>query len=122
MRGLSFLRSLQVRLLLVLVVVVAVALGTVAVVARASTTAEFTRYVESSRVEMQAVAREIAASTGERLVVTSAQGRVILDSSGELVGEPMTPDLLRKLGEVTPPARQLAPHAPDVLFVRRDAD
>src|SRR6266536_3198765 len=115
-------RSLQVRLLAVLVLAVGIALGTVAVVARASTTAEFTRYVEGNRVEMQAVAREIAASVGDRLLVTNQQGRVIIDSSEELVGRTLTPDQVQKLGplhaQAPPPSRADL----DVLFVRRGID
>ena len=122
MRGLSFLRSLQLRLLLVLVVAVAIALGTVAVVARASTTAEFTRYVEGSRVEMQAVAREIAATVGDRLLVTNQQGRVIIDSSEELLGRTLTPDQVQKLGPLLSPAPPAPGSAVDVLFVRRGID
>src|SRR5262245_37207976 len=95
--------SLQVRILALIVAVVAVALGTVAVVARASTTNEFTRYVDQSRQEMQVVAREVAATTGERLVVTTTQGRVIMDSSGELVGSTLSTDEARQLGLVVPP-------------------
>jgi signal transduction histidine kinase len=118
MRRLMLFRSLQVRLLVVLVLAVGIALGTVAVVARASTAAEFTRYVESSQLEMQAVAREIAASTGDRLVVTSAQGRVILDSSGELVGQAATPELLKKLEPALLPPPVKMESGVDVLFVR----
>jgi signal transduction histidine kinase len=122
MQGLSVLRSLQLRLLLVLVVAVAIALGTVAVVARASTTAEFTRYVEGNRVEMQAVAREIAATVGDRLLVTNQQGRVIIDSSEELVGHTLTPDQAQKLGPLLAPAPPPPGSAVDVLFVRRGID
>jgi signal transduction histidine kinase len=112
--------SLQARLLAVLVLVVGVALATVAIVARASTTNEFTRYVDDNRQDMQFVAQQIAASTGERLVVTSTGGRVILDSSGELLGETLTPDRATQLGLMVPPdvpaAKQVGV---DVLFVRR---
>src|SRR5262245_53279760 len=122
MRGLGLLRSLQLRLLLVLVVAVTIALGTVAVVARASTAAEFTRYVEGNRVEMQAVAREIAATVGHRLLVTNQQGRVIIDSSGELVGRTLTPDQVQKLGPLMAPGPLPPGRAVDVLFVRRGID
>src|SRR5215472_5817839 len=118
MRRLMFAHSLQLRLLVVLVVTVAVALGTVALVARASTTAEFTRYVQANRLEMQAVAGQIAATTGERLLVTGPQGRVLLDSSGELVGQQVSPDEIAALGV---PPRKAPPlgEGVDVLFVRR---
>ena len=103
---------------------VAFALATVAVVARASTTNEFTRYVDENRQDMQFVAQQIAASTGERLVVTSVGGRVILDSSGELIGEMLTPDRATQLGLMAPPDVPAPPlpakqAGPDVLFVRR---
>jgi signal transduction histidine kinase len=116
--------SLQARLLALLVLVVGVALATVAVVARASTTNEFTRYVDENRQEMQFVAQQVAASTGERLIVTSAGGRVILDSSGELLGETLTPDRTTQLGLVVPPDVPVPPlpakqAGVDVLFVRR---
>src|SRR5215207_1773182 len=91
---------LQSRLLALLVLVVTVALGTVALVARASTTAEFQRYVEHNRRDMQSVAQQIAASTGERLLVRSLDGRVIIDSSGELVGQRLTTDAAEHLGVV----------------------
>src|SRR5207248_11122240 len=124
MRRLMFARSLQLRLLVVLVITVTVALGTVALVARASTTAEFTQYVATNRQEMQAVAGQIAATTGERLLVTGPQGRVILDSSGELVGQQVSPDKLAELGagdvpRITPPAPLRGQSSVDVLFVRR---
>jgi signal transduction histidine kinase len=109
-------RSLQVRLLGVLVLTVVIALATVALVARASTTTEFERYVQANQLQMQDVANQIAASTGDRLVVTSAQGRVILDSSGELAGRMVTPDVVAQLEPLPVPA----PGA-DVLFVRRTA-
>jgi signal transduction histidine kinase len=102
---------------------IAAALGTVAVVARSSTAAEFTRYVDGSRKEMQAVAEEIASSMGDRLVVTSPQGRVILDSSGELLGQTLTPDAIRKLDPaVAPPVPSRVQAGVDVLFVRRTVD
>src|SRR5215470_840304 len=104
--------SLQARLLGLLVLVVAVALATVAVVASASTTNEFTRYVDENRQDMQFVAQQIAATTGDRLVVTSTQGRVILDSSGELVGETLSPDRATELGlSIPPPSVALPPPA-----------
>jgi signal transduction histidine kinase len=116
--------SLQARLLALLVLVVAVALATVAFVARASTTNEFTRYVAENRQDMQFVAQQIAASTGERLVVTSTGGRVILDSSGELFGETLTPDRALQLGLMVSPDMPGPPLAAkqagaDVLFDRR---
>jgi signal transduction histidine kinase len=133
------LTSLQVRMLALIVVVVAVALGTVAVVARASTSDEFSRYVDQSRQEMQVVAREVAATTGERLVVTTTQGRVIMDSSGELVGSTLSAEEARLLGLVAPPtppglvpaavaqrvgepaaAGGVTEKSADVLFLRRD--
>jgi signal transduction histidine kinase len=49
------------------------------------------------------------------LVVTSAQGRVIVDSSGELGGRMVTPDMVAQL-EPLP-----VPRPSDVLFVRRTA-
>src|SRR5215207_9016585 len=94
---------LQTRLLALLVLVVAVALGTVALVARASTTAEFVRYVADNRHDMQAVAEQIAATTGDRLLVTSTHGRVILDSSGELVGQNLSPNQALQFGLVSEP-------------------
>src|SRR5439155_25418836 len=81
------LHSLQVRLLASLVLGVGVALGTVAVVAHWSTLLEFERYVTHNRAQMEVVAQQIAASTGDRLVVADPEGRVILDSSGELLGQ-----------------------------------
>src|SRR5712691_1953046 len=116
------LHRLQYRLLALLVVVVAVALGTVALVARASTTSEFARYVEDNRHDMQAVAQQIAATTGDRLLVTGTQGRVILDSSGELVGQNLTPDQAVRLGLVLPPGPPaLSGSSVDVMFVQRTA-
>jgi hypothetical protein len=117
--------KLQSRLLALLVLVVAVALGTVALVARVSTTAEFERYVKDNRQDMQSVAQQIAASTGERLLVTSTVGRVIIDSSGELVGQNLTSEQVNQLGLVLPwpPAGAARPHATtDVVYVRRVAD
>jgi signal transduction histidine kinase len=113
------LSSLQVRLLGVLALTVAAALATVALVARASTTTEFERYVASNRAEMQDIAKKIAASTGDRLLVTSQQGRVMIDSSGELVGRTMSPDEIEKLGPVVSPP--IATSGADVVFVRRAA-
>jgi signal transduction histidine kinase len=119
---LSALHRLQYRLLALLVVVVAVALGTVALVARASTTSEFARYVEDNRHDMQVVAQQIAASTGDRLLVTGTQGQVILDSSGELVGQNLTPDQAVQLGLVLPTAPPaLSAASVDVMFVRHTA-
>jgi len=127
-RLLPLLHSLQFRLLTVLVVAVVAALGTVALVARATTAAEFVRYVEDNREEMQAVAHQIAASTGERLLVTNTQGRVILDSSDQLFGEQVGPERVKELGVVaikTPPmpideVKLRMPEASvDVLFIRR---
>ena len=111
------LRSLQVRLLGVLALTVIVALATVALVARASTTSEFERYVASNRQEMQDIAKQIAASTGDRMLVTSAQGRVLVDSSGELVGRTVTSDEIERLGPMIPPA--VAGQHVDVVFLRR---
>jgi signal transduction histidine kinase len=113
------LHRLQYRLLALLVVVVAVALGTVALVARASTTSEFARYVEDNRHDMQVVAQQIAASTGDRLLVTGTQGQVILDSSGELVGQNLTPDQAVQLGLVVPPVPPAFSRSVDVMFVQR---
>ncbi len=113
------LRSFQLRLLAVLVLAVTAALGTVAVFARAGTTTEFTRYVTDTRVEMQAVSHEIAASVGDRLLVTSPQGRVILDSSGELVGRMLTTEELQQL---EPRPQQPLQGGMDVVFVRRGID
>jgi len=116
--------SLQARLLALLLLVVAVALATVAVVARVSTTNEFMRYVAENRQDMQFVAQQIAASTGERLVVTATGGHVILDSSGELLGETLTPDRALQLGLMVPPDMPVPPlpakqAGVDVLFDRR---
>jgi signal transduction histidine kinase len=109
---------LQVRLLGVLAVTVVVALATVALVARASTTTEFERYVAGNRQEMQDIAKQIAASTGDRLLVTSAQGRVLVDSSGELAGRVVSAEQLERLGPMLPapgpPARSV-----DAVVVRR---
>src|SRR6266511_897909 len=110
-------RSLQVRLLGVLALTVFVALATVALVARASTTTEFERYVAGNRQEMQDIAKQIAAGTGDRLLVTSAQGRVLVDSSGELLGRTVTSDEIEQLGPMMPPA--VAGQHADVVFVRR---
>src|SRR2546421_194113 len=112
---------LQSRLLVLLVLVVAVALGTVALVARASTTAEFARYVEDNRQDMQSVAQQIAETTGDRLLITTTQGRVIVDSSGELLGQSLTPDQASGLGLVAPappPGALRAGSSVDVVFVR----
>jgi signal transduction histidine kinase len=120
----ALLHSLQFRLLAVLVLTVAVALTTVAYVARASTTAEFESYVEKNRQEMQDVARQIAASTGDRLVVTNTSGRVIIDSSGELVGQVVGPDKAAVLGMLPPPPGVrpgTAQDSVDVMFVRRSS-
>src|SRR5690349_13582002 len=92
------LRSLHARVLASMVLVVGVALATVAIAARASTTSEFTRYVDQSRQDMQYVAQQVAANTGERLVVTNTQGMVVLDSSGELVGETLSPEQVAAMG------------------------
>ncbi len=94
-----------------------VALATVALVARASTTTEFERYVAGNRQEMQDIAKQIAAGTGDRLLVTSAQGRVLVDSSGELLGRTVTSDEIEQLGPMMPPA--VAGQHADVVFVRR---
>jgi signal transduction histidine kinase len=107
-----------------MVLVVAVALATVALGARASTTNEFTRYVDASRQDMQYVVQEVAASTGERMVVTDTQGVVVLDSSNELLGQTLTPDKAMALGMALPPTTVPGPggtrqSAMDVLFVRR---
>src|SRR5262249_52862087 len=111
---------LQWRLLAVLVLVVAVALGTVALVARASTTTEVARYVDTNRQDLQSIAQQVAASTGDRLLVTTGQGRVIVDSSGDLVGETITPEQANALGlSVPPPPPSGARIATDVVFVRR---
>jgi signal transduction histidine kinase len=112
------LTSLQVRLLGVLAVTVVVALATVALVARASTTTEFERYVAGNRQEMQDIAKQIAASTGDRLLVTSAQGRVLVDSSGELVGRVVSADDIERLGPMLPPPGSPA-RSVDAVFVKR---
>jgi methyl-accepting chemotaxis protein len=70
-------------------------------------------------MEMQAVAREIEASMGERLLVTSQHGRVILDSSGELVGKTADPATLRKLAPALFPPPGSGESGVDVLFVKR---
>jgi signal transduction histidine kinase len=71
---------------------------------------------------MQAVAQQIAATTGDRLLVTGTQGRVILDSSGELVGQNLTPDQAVRLGLVLPPGPPtLSGSSVDVMFVQRTA-
>ena len=106
MRRLPLLHSLQFRLLTVLVIAVGAALGTVALVARASTAAEFVRYVADNRQEMHAVAEQIAATTGDRLLVTNPQGRVILDSSDQLFGEVVSP----------------VSSSVDVIFIQRTVD
>jgi signal transduction histidine kinase len=111
---------LQSRLLAVLVLVVAVALGTVALVARASTTAEFARYVDTNRQDLQSIAQQVSASTGDRLLVTTNQGRVIVDSSGDLVGQDISPEQAHALGLLLPPPLPVGAHAAtDVVFVRR---
>jgi signal transduction histidine kinase len=81
--------SLLARLLAILGLGVGAALITVAVVARWSTAVEFQSYVEGNQAEMQAVAHQIAASTGKRLVVENVQGQVVLDSSARS-GPPVT--------------------------------
>ena len=106
MRRLPLLHSLQFRLLTVLVIAVVAALGTAALVARASTAAEFVRYVADNRQEMHAVAEQIAATTGDRLLVTNPQGRVILDSSDQLFGEVVSP----------------VSSSVDVIFIQRTVD
>jgi signal transduction histidine kinase len=126
---LRILVRLQSRLLALLVLVVGVALGTVAVVARASTTAEFERYVQDNRQDMQVITQKIAATTGDRFVVTTTGGRVIVDSAGELFGQSLTPDQATDLGIVpippdrttTPSVQPMADARPigDVLFVGR---
>src|SRR5262249_51338055 len=113
---------LQTRLLALLVVAVAVALGTVAIVARASATMEFERYLQDSRQDMQIVARKTAASTGDRLLVPGTQGKVLIDSSGELVGQTLTSEQASQLGVAIPPppiAGTFSAASFDVMFVRR---
>src|SRR5437763_2399289 len=106
--------SLQVRLVAILVLGVGVALGTVAVVAHWSTLLEFQRYVTHNRAQMEVVAQQIAASTGDRLVVADPKGQVILDSSGELLGQTVS---------VPPPGlASAAAGAPTAIFIRSVRD
>ena len=109
--------SLQLRLLATLVVAVAAALGTVALVADLSTAVEFERYVEHNRADMQAVAEQIAARTGDRLLVANTQGQVILDSSSELLGQTVSPERAEALRVSSAGSRSSV----DVLFIRRPA-
>jgi len=120
------LSSLHARVLALMVLLVGLALATVAVAARASTTTEFTRYVDANRQDMQYVAQQVAATTGERMVVTDMKGIVMLDSANELVGETLTPDKAVALGMTLPPPPVKVPDiaatkqsAIDVLFLRR---
>jgi signal transduction histidine kinase len=110
-----FASSLQLRLLATLVLAVAAALGTVAVVADLSTALEFERYVERNRADMQSVAEQIAARTGDRLLVANTQGQVILDSSGELLGQTVSPERAEALRASVAGSRSSV----DVLFIRR---
>jgi signal transduction histidine kinase len=100
--------SLRVRILLMLFLVVVIAVGSVAILARRTTTGEFQQYVaysgamHSRRVGImlgmfhvrygswtgvQPVVEQAAQVTGARIILTGADGRVVADSDGELVGQ-----------------------------------
>jgi signal transduction histidine kinase len=83
--------SLQARFLASLVLSVAAALATVAIMARWSMTVQFEQYVQGNRSQMQQVAKQLAADTGQRVVVANAAGRVFLDSSGQLLDQVLDP-------------------------------
>ena len=89
------LHSFRFRLLAALALAVAAALATVALVARYAITAEFQRYVDRNRDEMQQVAERVAADTGQRVVLADPDGRVIVDSSRELIGQVLSAEELR---------------------------
>jgi signal transduction histidine kinase len=105
-------QSLQVRFVASLVLSVAAALATVAIMARWSTTTQFEQYVQQNRDEMQQVARKVALDTGNRVVAASADGRIFLDSSSELLG--------KTLELPPPPPGALGPGgAPEVMVFTR---
>ena len=101
-------RSLRFRLLLMMIIVAIVALGTVALFARQTTTSEFTRYVQRGwdmrrgRFEdalvryynqnkswdgVQPVVEQISQISGDRIVLTDREKRVLADSDRKLVGQ-----------------------------------
>src|SRR5919202_3407382 len=92
----SVLHSFRFRLLAALALAVVAAVATVAVTARHAITAEFQRYVERNREEMQQVAERVAADTGQRVVLANPDGRVIVDSSRELIGQVISAEELRE--------------------------
>jgi signal transduction histidine kinase len=101
------LHSLRFRLLLTMSVVVLVAVGAVALFSSRSTTNEFERYVQdgiarnqriisellkefkgdTSPESLQALVEHLSASSGERLVVADRQGKVVADSTKQMVGQ-----------------------------------
>jgi signal transduction histidine kinase len=103
----NMINSLRVRLLLALIAVVVVAVGTVALLASRVTASELQRYVEldirrNSNVidallayynqnhgagDPSAMAQQMQAIVGERVVLTDSAGNVIGDSEQELVGQ-----------------------------------
>jgi signal transduction histidine kinase len=78
--------TLQLRLLGTVVLGVLVSLASVAVVARWAIAAEFQQYVDTTRLDLQLVAKQVAQDTGKRLLVTDVQGAVVVDSSQALTG------------------------------------
>jgi signal transduction histidine kinase len=101
-------RSLRFRLLLMMIIVAMVALGTVALFARQTTTNEFQRYVERGgdirrgRFEsmlamyydqnkswdgVQPLVEQISQISGDRIILTDSEKRVLADSDRKLVGQ-----------------------------------
>jgi len=101
-------RSLRFRLLLMMIIVAIVALGTVALFARQTTTNEFQRYVQRGwdmrrgRFQdalvmyynrnrtwdgVQPVVEQISQISGDRIILTDGEKRVLADSDRKLVGQ-----------------------------------
>jgi len=106
-------RSLRFRLLLMMIIVAIVALGTVAIFARQTTTNEFQRYVQRGwdmrrgRFEdalvmyydqnkswdgVQPVVEQISQISGDRIILTDRDKRVLADSDRKLVGQAVGQD------------------------------
>jgi signal transduction histidine kinase len=105
--------SLRFRLLLVMIIVMMVAVGTVALFASRTTTAEFQRYMEHggmlrhrrfevmlamyynqnrSWAGVQPLVEQMGQISGERIILTDGKNRVVADSSRKLVGQAVGQD------------------------------
>ncbi len=121
-------RSLRFRVLVALIIVIAVAVGVVAFLASQATSGEFQSYeqrrgmMRHQRFEVflagyyrqnrdwsgiQPWVEQIGDITGERIVLSDEDGRVVADSANKLIGQPVSPDWTEPVASIVRLDRQV---------------